>query len=186
MPAKNAQRHLICRERKRPDSAELAGQRELSPVNLFVEADDQIELAGRKLHEIAELALASRGSLEDEGTRTRGLCGPWSSMRSLTPAGGAEGMLAAQMVGTHSAALECLRRSCGNPRSDLSRGATWRSSIAQKLMALYSKATGHAGYKHRGKGQQKVTVEHVNVAAGRPGHRRHMSNTGQPPGRQPE
>ena len=36
---------------------------------------------------------------------------------------------------------------------------------AQKLMALHTKQLA-ALDKHRGKGQQKVTVEHVNVAAG--------------------
>ena len=36
---------------------------------------------------------------------------------------------------------------------------------AQKLMATYAKHLDTLN-KHRGKGQQKVTVEHVNVAAG--------------------
>ena len=36
---------------------------------------------------------------------------------------------------------------------------------AQKLMTLYAKQL-ETRNKHRGKGQQKVTVEHVHVAAG--------------------
>ena len=82
---------------------------------------------------------------------------------SLEPADGAEGMLALQMVGTHDAALECLRRAA-LPNQTF-EGRDMALKHAHKLMTLYAQQLATLN-KHRGKGQQKVTVEHVNVAAG--------------------
>jgi len=81
----------------------------------------------------------------------------------LKPADGLEGMLATQMVGTHHAALECLRRAAVPEQTIVSRDMNLKH--AAKLMALYAQQVA-ALDKHRGKGQQKVTVEHVHVAAG--------------------
>jgi hypothetical protein len=72
-------------------------------------------------------------------------------------------MLAVQMVGTHSAALECLRRAAIPDQSF--EGRNKALTLAQKLMSLYANQMA-ALDKHRGKGQQKVIVEHVNVEAG--------------------
>ncbi|NNL19292.1 MAG: hypothetical protein HKP37_11180 [Boseongicola sp.] len=82
---------------------------------------------------------------------------------SLEPADGAEGMLVMQMVGTHDAALECLRRAALPNQTFAGRDMALKH--AQKLMTLYTKQLETLN-KHRGKGQQKVTVEHVNVQAG--------------------
>ena len=81
----------------------------------------------------------------------------------LKPADGLEGMLAIQMVGTHHAALECLRRAAVPDQTIVSRDMNLKH--ATKLMVLYNQQVA-ALDKHRGKGQQKVTVEHVHVAAG--------------------
>ena len=67
------------------------------------------------------------------------------------------------MVGTHFAALECLRRAAIHEQGFEAREMNLRQ--AQKLMSLYTQQLA-ALNKHRGKGQQKVTVEHVNVAPG--------------------
>jgi hypothetical protein len=82
---------------------------------------------------------------------------------SLEPADGAEGMIATQMVGTHFAALECLRRA--TLPNQTFEGRDMALKHAEKLMALYAKQLATLD-KHRGKGQQKVTVEHVHVEAG--------------------
>ena len=82
---------------------------------------------------------------------------------SLKPADGLEAMLAAQMVGAHSAAMECLRRAMVPGQTFEGRNASL--SHAQRLMSLYARQLA-ALDKHRGKGQQKVTVEHVHVAPG--------------------
>jgi hypothetical protein len=81
----------------------------------------------------------------------------------MKPADGLEGMLAIQMVGTHHAAVECLRMAAV-PKQTLA-GRDMNLKHATKLMALYAQQVA-ALNKHRGKGQQKVTVEHVHVAAG--------------------
>ncbi len=83
--------------------------------------------------------------------------------KSLEPADGAEGMLAMQMVGTHDAALQCLKRAALSSQTFEGRDVNLKH--AQKLMTLYTQQLATLN-KHRGKGQQKVTVEHVNVEAG--------------------
>ena len=81
----------------------------------------------------------------------------------LRPVDGLEGMLAMQMVGTHEAATECLCRA--TLKNQTFEGRDLALKHATKLMALYLKQVA-ALDKHRGKGQQKVTVEYVHVAAG--------------------
>jgi hypothetical protein len=73
-----------------------------------------------------------------------------------------EGMLATQMVATHFAAVSALRRLKGSetlPQQD-SNG-----NLAVKLLRTFTLQI-EALQRYRGKGQQKVTVEHVNVNAG--------------------
>src|SRR3979409_1213647 len=72
-------------------------------------------------------------------------------------------MLAAQLVGCHNASMECYRRAMIGEQTFEGR----RENLAQanKLSRTYAtllEALNH----HRGKGQQKVTVEHVHVHAG--------------------
>jgi hypothetical protein len=82
---------------------------------------------------------------------------------SLQPGDGAEGMLALQMVGTHDAALACLRRAAQPSHTFAELEIALKH--AHKLMTLYARQLA-ALNKHRGKGQQKVTVEYVNVESG--------------------
>ena len=72
-------------------------------------------------------------------------------------------MLAAHMVATHSAAMECLRRAMISEQSFEGRDANLRH--AGKLLATYARQLEVLD-KHRGKGQQQVTVKYVNVEAG--------------------
>ena len=84
-------------------------------------------------------------------------------LQGIRPANEIEGMLATQMVATHSAALECLRRAM--IPSQTFAGFEQSLKHAAKLMLIYARQVD-ALNKHRGKGQQKVTVEYVNVEAG--------------------
>ncbi|HJZ17653.1 MAG TPA: hypothetical protein VJ251_19795, partial [Stellaceae bacterium] len=74
-----------------------------------------------------------------------------------------EGMLAAQMLASHNAALECYRRAMiaeqtfDGHRENLSQANKLSRTYAVLLDALN---------RHRAKGQQKVTVEHVHVHQG--------------------
>jgi hypothetical protein len=82
---------------------------------------------------------------------------------NLNPADEIESMLAIQMVGAHEAITESLRRAALQNQTFVGRDQALKH--ATKLMALYLKQVAVLD-KHRGKGQQKVTVEHVHVAAG--------------------
>jgi hypothetical protein len=86
-----------------------------------------------------------------------------AAMRGIAPQGELEGMLAVQMVSTHNAAMECLRRAMFAEQTFA--GMELNLKHAAKLMALYARQLETLD-KHRGKGQQKITVEHVNVHAG--------------------
>ncbi|WP_368507899.1 HGGxSTG domain-containing protein [Bradyrhizobium lupini] len=74
-----------------------------------------------------------------------------------------EGMLAAQMFGAHNAAMECYRRAMVPDQSFAGRQEALNQ--ANKLSRTYA-ALLEALNRHRGKGQQKVTVEHVHVYQG--------------------
>lgn len=114
-----------------------------------------------KLHEIANLLWLPKG-LDQKEVDAR-LVKAFDLFNAIQPADGLEAMLATQMVGTHSAAVECLRRAM-LPEQTF-EGRNQALSHAQRLMALYTKQLA-ALDKHRGQGQQKVTVEYVNVESG--------------------
>ena len=85
------------------------------------------------------------------------------AMMGIEPRDEIEGMLAAQMAATHNAAMECYRRSMLDNQTFEGR----RESLNQANKLTRSYATlMEALNRHRGKGQQKVTVEHVHVNAG--------------------
>ena len=74
-----------------------------------------------------------------------------------------EGMIAAQLIAAHSAAMECYRRAM-IPEQPF-EGRKECLTQANKLSRTYTILL-EALNRHRGKGQQKVTVEHVHVHAG--------------------
>ncbi|MDJ1007870.1 MAG: hypothetical protein QNJ13_08605 [Paracoccaceae bacterium] len=121
---------------------------------------DNVRVSHR-INEITQLLYLPESFSEDEITVR--LARAIELYESLAPTDGAEAMLAQQMVGTHHAALECLRRAALPNQSFEGRDMALRH--ASKLMSLYEKQMS-ALNKSRGKGQQKVTVEHVHVAAG--------------------
>jgi hypothetical protein len=74
-----------------------------------------------------------------------------------------EGMIAAQLIAAHHAAMECYRRAMISEQTF--EGRRENLSQATKLSRTYAVLLD-ALNRHRGKGQQKVTVEHVHVHAG--------------------
>ena len=73
-----------------------------------------------------------------------------------------EGMLATQMAAAHEVAMALMQYATNAPSIKASEHYLRNSA---RLMQLYLRQMD-ALNKHRGKGQQKVTVEHVHVAAG--------------------
>ena len=114
-----------------------------------------------KIQEIANLLWFHEGTSETE--RHAKIIKAIDLFESIKPADGIEAMLATQMVGTHHAAMECLRRAMIKTQS--LDGINVALTQAQRLMALYAQQMA-ALDKHRGKGQQKITVERVQVAPG--------------------
>jgi hypothetical protein len=86
-----------------------------------------------------------------------------SGLIGIAPQDELEGMMAAQLIAAHSAAMECYRRAMigeqtfEGRRENLNQGNKLSRTFTMLLDALN---------RHRGKGQQKVTVEHVHVHHG--------------------
>ena len=74
-----------------------------------------------------------------------------------------EGMMAAQLIAAHNAAMECYRRAMIGEQTF--EGRRENLNQANKLSRTWATML-EALNRHRGKGQQKVTVEHVHVHAG--------------------
>jgi hypothetical protein len=86
-----------------------------------------------------------------------------AAMKGLAPKNELEGFLVTQMVVNHNMAMDCTRRAMLPGQTLEGRDLNLRH--AAKLMGLFTRQL-EALDKHRGKGQQKITVEHVNVHAG--------------------
>lgn len=86
-----------------------------------------------------------------------------AALESLAPRDAPEGMLAAQMIATHHAAMECFRRAMLPDQTREGRDHSLKH--AQRLTKAYLDQVA-ALDKHRGRGRQKITVEHVTVQAG--------------------
>jgi hypothetical protein len=95
--------------------------------------------------------------------RDKQLTAAVAALMSIDPKDELEGMLAAQLVASHNAAMECYRRAMHSEQTFVGRKENL--SQANKLSRTHA-ALLEALNRHRGKGQQKVTVEHVTVNQG--------------------
>lgn len=99
----------------------------------------------------------------DETTRSIQIDAAVAALEEVAPRDVLEGMMVAQMIAAHNAAMECCRRAMIGDQTFEGRHSNLNQ--ANKLSRT-SAALLDALNKHRGKGQQKVTVEHVHVHAG--------------------
>src|SRR5438045_667846 len=99
----------------------------------------------------------------DNEARRRQYNAAIAGLIGIAPQDEIEGMIAAQLIAAHNATMECYRRAMIGEQTLEGR----RDNLAQanKLSRTYA-AVLDALKRHRGKGQQKVTVEHVHVHAG--------------------
>jgi hypothetical protein len=100
--------------------------------------------------------------VKDE-TRDRQYSATLAALVGIGPKDELEGMLAAQLVACHNAAMEAYRRAMFPEQTF--EGRYENLSQANKLSRTYAVLLETLD-KHRGKGQQKVTVEHVHVHEG--------------------
>jgi hypothetical protein len=99
----------------------------------------------------------------DKEERDRQVSATVAALAGVGPKDELEGMMAAQLIAAHNAAMECYRRAMIGEQTFEGR----RENLAQanKLSRTYATLL-EALHRHRGKGQQKVTVEHVHVHSG--------------------
>jgi hypothetical protein len=86
-----------------------------------------------------------------------------AALAGIGPRDELEGMMAAQLIAAHNATMECYRRAM--IREQTFEGRRENLNQANKLSRTWATLL-EALNRHRGKGQQKVTVEHVHVHAG--------------------
>ena len=99
----------------------------------------------------------------DPGTRDEQYSATVAALIGIGPKDELEGMMAAQLIAAHNAAMECYRRAMIGEQTF--EGRRENLTQANKLSRTYATLL-EALNRHRGKGQQKVTVEHVHVHAG--------------------
>jgi hypothetical protein len=99
----------------------------------------------------------------DETQKDKQFEGTISGLIGIGPRDELEGMMAAQLIAAHNAAMECYRRAMLSEQTF--EGRREALTQANKLSRTYATLV-EALNRHRGKGQQKVTVEHVHVHAG--------------------
>jgi hypothetical protein len=105
--------------------------------------------------------LWAKNSTQEE--RSNQISATIAALIGIGPNDELEGMMAAQLVACHNASMECYRRAMiGEQTFD---GRRENLSQANKLSRTYATLL-EALNRHRGKGQQKVTVEHVHVHNG--------------------
>ena len=93
----------------------------------------------------------------------RQLAATVAALIGIAPKDELESMMAAQLIAAHNAAMECYRRAMFAEQTF--EGRRENLNQANKLSRTWA-ALLDALNKHRGKGQQKVTVEHVHVHRG--------------------
>ena len=86
-----------------------------------------------------------------------------AALHGIGPRDALEGMLAVQMVAVHTLTMECMARAASREQTDL--GVEVNINRAAKLMRTFANQTEALG-RYRGKGEQKMTVEHVHVYKG--------------------
>jgi hypothetical protein len=116
------------------------------------------ELAVRLILDVVNAATHSSGGSLD----INGLNAGVAAVHGIAPQDEFEAMLAIQMIGVHKATVEALYhlRNAGSAQS-----RETASNAANKLARTFA-AQLEALSRYRGKGQQKVVVEHVHVHKG--------------------
>ena len=86
-----------------------------------------------------------------------------AALHGIRPKDSLEGMLAIQMVAVHTLAMTCMGRATREDQSDL--GVEVNVNRATKLIRTFVIQT-EALVRYRGKGEQKMVVEHVHIHKG--------------------
>lgn len=167
-----AQRLLEGRER-RMNPPKLKLERNKGAVEISF-ADDNDRRALLAMHSVTGLRnalavdllidqLARLGGVDADKLDVKRTNNAIALLDELEPVDGPEAMLAAQMVAVHLAAMDCMARAMHPSQSFAGRELNLKHGA--KLSRIYAEQVA-ALDKHRRKGQQTVTVEHVHVHEG--------------------
>ena len=149
-------------KRKKPDKfGPLLVQAENITSLAEVTGTEDPKLAQRLLNQVVDTLWMPAGLSDEE--RIERVRAAVSALKGIKPQDEIEGMLAAQMIATHSAAMEYLRRAIIPNQTTV--GIDLYLKHATKLLSVFAKQLETLN-RNRGKGQQKVTVEHVQVQSG--------------------
>ena len=118
------------------------------------------EVAARLAQQV--ISVLSLANLDKE-EKTRRIGSALSLLKQIEPQNELEGLLASQMIGVHETAMECLEQSRVPEQTPAGRDTNLKHAV--KFMGLFTKQL-EALERLRGKGQQKMTVERVNVEYG--------------------
>jgi hypothetical protein len=134
---------------------------QISASKRLLGVEDTCSLTPRLLGPVGDVLAAHKG--KDDLSGVAALNDAAALIQGIGPGDALEGMLAAQMVTTHSTAMHCLQIA-SVPRQPES---IVESNInrATKLMRVYT-AQVEALNRHRSKGRQTMTVKHVHVHDG--------------------
>ena len=134
-------------------------------------APTEIERAEQRAHlpdlsngtaaQLIEATWIPKGATENE--KRERIKSAYALRRQLDPKGAGEEMLVSQLVATHGAAMEWMRRAMDADQPYVAIDIAIKQS--EKFMSLFLRQVA-ALDKHRGKGQQKVVVEHVHLGQG--------------------
>ncbi len=139
-----------------------------SPETPIAVADPLAEATGASDPEVAArlaqqvISVLSTANLEKEEEKRR-IRSALSLLKQIEPQNELEGLLASQMIGVHETAMECLEQSRVPAQTPAGRDTNLKHAV--KFMGLFTKQL-EALDRLRGKGQQKMTVERVNVESG--------------------
>lgn len=133
---------------------------ELEPQLKALGGSNSDEFNNRLANQVCESCwFGARDEKEKDEIRTAAV----HALIGIEPKDELEGMLAVQMIACHNASMECQRRAMLPDMAFEMRQENLKQ--AAKLSRTYAQLVATLD-KHRGKGQQKVTVEHVHVHEG--------------------
>jgi hypothetical protein len=145
---------------KTPAMIEILRSEKLRPVLQSLSGSDDFDFCITLLTQVNNALWRER---PDSAERTKQIAATRAAMMGMKPRDALEGMLIGQLIAIHNAAMECCRRAMIPGQTF--EGGREALNQANKLSRTYALLT-EALDRHRGKGQQHIRVEHVNVHAG--------------------
>ena len=129
-------------------------------VGLLAGSKENDKLFGKMIY--SQLKKACRDyDLSKEGSGST-LLTMFAELAGIEPKDQIEGMLATQMIATHHATMDCFRIVAQNGQLDIINQMLCYANKLSRTFTMQMEALN----RYRGKGGQKMTVEHVHINSG--------------------